>query len=59
MLVDPDATSEAGLAVRMDERFHYEVAINDDRVIVRARIGPLASVVADAPRPAEHVVLVV
>lgn len=55
--VDAEAALEAGLAIRMDERAHYEVAVNGDRVLVRARIGPLASEVASAPRPGGEPVL--
>jgi xylan 1,4-beta-xylosidase len=51
-----DAT-EAGLAVRMDEGAHYEVAVAAGEVIVRARIGPLASIVARATAPASPFVL--
>ena len=55
--VDVADATEAGLAVRMDERAHYEVAVCADEVIVRARIGPLVSVVAQAPAPASPLVL--
>jgi xylan 1,4-beta-xylosidase len=47
-LIDVTDATEAGLAVRMDERFHYEVAVRTETIIVRARIGPLTSVVAQA-----------
>jgi beta-xylosidase len=57
VLVDPGASDEAGLAVYIDRAFHYEIAIRRDLVVAHARIGPLASVVAEAVRPAEHVVL--
>jgi beta-xylosidase len=56
-LVDPGAASEAGLAVRMDEAHHYEVAVVGDRIVARARIGPAQVVLGDAPRPAGDVVL--
>ena len=56
-LVDPGDADEAGLTVRMDEHFHYEVAVVGSRVVVRARIGPLATELAEAPRPAAEVVL--
>lgn len=56
-LVDLGDAAEAGLSVRMDALFHYDVAIDADRVVARARIGPLASVVGEAPRPAGPVVL--
>jgi beta-xylosidase len=50
-------SAEAGLAVRMDERHHYAVALADGEVIVRATIGPLASIVARAAAPRGAVVL--
>jgi beta-xylosidase len=53
----PDA--EAGVAIYMDERSHYEIGLSGDRVIARARIGPLSSIVGEAPRPAGAQVLVV
>lgn len=54
--LDP-AAAEAGLAVRMDEHTHYEVAVLADEVVVRARIGPLSQVVARTARPDGPVVL--
>ncbi len=56
-LVDVGDADEAGLAIRMDERCHYEVAVCGDRVVVKARIGPLSAVVAEAQRPTGQVVL--
>ncbi|MEU8138895.1 glycoside hydrolase family 43 protein [Streptodolium elevatio] len=56
-LVDADGCAEAGLSIRMDEHFHYEVAVRAAEIIVRARIGPLASIVARAPKPDGPVVL--
>ena len=56
-MVDVDGAQETGLAVLMDEHFHYEVGVVGNRVIARARIGPLASVIADAARPAGNPVL--
>ena len=41
----------------MDEAAHYEVSVRGDRVIARARIGPLRAVVDDVPRPNGSVVL--
>lgn len=58
-VVDADSGVEAGLVVYMDNTAHYEVAVRDDAVLVRARIGPLSNVVAEAPRPSGPVVLVV
>lgn len=46
-----------GLAVRLDERHHYEIEAVDGEVRVRARIGPLHIVVAARPVPTEPVVL--
>lgn len=57
ILVDPGDSTEAGLAVRMDEDRHYEVFAAGGRIAVRARIGPLAEVVASAPAPPGDVVL--
>jgi hypothetical protein len=51
-----DAT-EAGLSMRMDERFHYDVAVSGERILVRAQAGPIASVMAEAPKPDGDVVL--
>ncbi|HVH06142.1 MAG TPA: glycoside hydrolase family 43 protein, partial [Myxococcota bacterium] len=48
---------EAGLAVRMDGASYYAVAAAGERVVARARIGPLAAVVGEAPRPAGAIVL--
>jgi xylan 1,4-beta-xylosidase len=52
--ITPDADGqEAGLAVWMNERHHYEIAVTRvqgvRQVIVRQRIGLLAAVVARAP----------
>jgi xylan 1,4-beta-xylosidase len=54
-LVDRGTATEAGLSVFMDERHHYEVALIEGQVIVRARIGELSSVVARHPAsPGPH-----
>ncbi|NBM15152.1 glycoside hydrolase family 43 protein [Streptomyces sp. GC420] len=45
-LVDA-GTGRAGLAVRLDEAHHYEVEYDAGTVRVRARIGPLATTVAE------------
>ncbi|HEX4704639.1 MAG TPA: family 43 glycosylhydrolase, partial [Pseudonocardiaceae bacterium] len=50
-LVDP-AQGRGGLAVRLDERHHYEIEAGDRQVRVLARIGPLCTEVASAPVPA-------
>jgi hypothetical protein len=41
----------------MDEDRHYEVFLRDGSIAVRARIGPLAGVVASVPSPSADVVL--
>ena len=41
----------------LDTAAHYEIGLAGDRIVVRARIGPLSSVVASARRPAATVVL--
>ena len=46
-----------GLAVRLDERHHYEVEIADSQASVITRIGPLRQAVASRPVPAAPVVL--
>jgi beta-xylosidase len=48
-LVDAGEAAEAGLTVWMDDRAHYDVMVVGDRVVVRARIGPLVDEVASAP----------
>jgi xylan 1,4-beta-xylosidase len=58
--VDARDATEAGLTVWMDDRLHYDVAVADGRVTVRARIGPLVQEVASADAPhAEAVVLAI
>jgi beta-xylosidase len=53
-----DATEGAGgLAVRLDERHHYEVEVAGSEVRVVARLGSVRSVVASRPAPAGPVVL--
>jgi hypothetical protein len=56
-LVEAETGVEAGIGVRMDEYSHYEVAVIGDRIVVRARIGPLSATVGRAPRPGPSVVL--
>ena len=56
-LVDPGDSTEAGLAIRMDEQSHYEVFVADGAISVRARVGFLTSVLASAEAPAGDVVL--
>jgi beta-xylosidase len=56
--VDAGTASEAGVTLWMDDRAHYDIAVADGRVIVRARIGPLAQEVATADPPlADTIVL--
>ncbi|TKT09148.1 glycoside hydrolase family 43 protein [Streptomyces galbus] len=56
VLVDV-AEGDGGLAVRLDERHHYAVEATSGEVRVRARIGPLGTVVATRPVPPGPVVL--
>jgi beta-xylosidase len=55
--VDAARSTEAGVAVRMDEHHHYEVFVAGGSIGVRARIGPLRQDLAIAPVPATPVVL--
>ncbi len=50
---------EAGLTVLLDETAHYDIAVRGERVVARARIGALNSIVGDAPRPSGPVVVTV
>jgi beta-xylosidase len=47
-LVEAEPDAEAGLAIYMDERSHYEIAVAGDRIIARARIGPISSILGEA-----------
>ncbi len=52
--VDAAPAAEAGLTVCWTRPAHYDVAVRGDRVVARARIGSLGTVVADdrrLPRP--------
>jgi beta-xylosidase len=51
------ADGDGGLAVRLDEQHHYAVEATSGEVRVRARIGPLSTVVATRPVPPGPVVL--
>lgn len=53
------ADGEAGLAVVMDEHAHYAVAVEAERILVRARIGPVSTVVAARPRPPGPITLLI
>ncbi len=57
--VDPGTSTEAGLAVVMDESSHYEVSMANDSVIARARVGPVTQILGEAPRPSGPVVLTI
>jgi xylan 1,4-beta-xylosidase len=50
-------SGEAGLAVLMDDKSHYEVAVTCDRVVALGRTGPFLVVFGEARRPAGAVVL--
>jgi xylan 1,4-beta-xylosidase len=41
----------------LDTAAHYEIGVAGDRIVVRARIGPLSAIVASANRPDDAVVL--
>ncbi|WP_208780848.1 glycoside hydrolase family 43 protein [Streptomyces griseorubiginosus] len=51
------AEGRGGLAVRLDEQHHYDIEATSGEVRVRARIGPLSTVVASRPVPPGPVVL--
>jgi xylan 1,4-beta-xylosidase len=51
------AEGRGGLAVRLDERHHYELEVADGEVRVSARIGPLRQIVGTQPAPSGPVVL--
>ncbi|MBB5783140.1 glycoside hydrolase family 43 protein [Nonomuraea jabiensis] len=55
-LIDP-AGGHGGLAVRLDERHHYEIEARDGEVVVLARIGSLRPAVATRPAPAGPITL--
>jgi beta-xylosidase len=57
--VDAAPGVEAGLSLLLDESAHYDVAVDGDHVVARARVGALMSVVARAPRPTGPVLLTV
>jgi beta-xylosidase len=58
-LVDGAASRDTGLAVVMDDVFHYTVGLHGDDVVARVRLSTLDTVVGTAPRPPGPVVLVV
>jgi hypothetical protein len=51
------AEGRGGLAVRLDEQHHYDIEASSREVRVRARIGPLDTVVASRPAGPGPVVL--
>lgn len=51
------AQGRGGLAVRLDERHHYEIEATAGHVAAHARIGPLSAVVGERPAPDGPVVL--
>jgi xylan 1,4-beta-xylosidase len=55
--VEADPATEAGLCVLLDDTAHYDVAVRGDRVVARACVGPLDTIVGEAPRPPGPVVL--
>jgi beta-xylosidase len=55
-LADP-GTGRGGLAVRLDERHHYEVEVAEGQVSVSASIGPLRQTVASRGLPAGQAIL--
>ncbi|MGW0193327.1 glycoside hydrolase family 43 protein [Nonomuraea sp. NPDC003201] len=55
-LIDP-SRGRGGLAVRLDERHHYEIEAGDGQVRVIARIGSVRTVMAEHPVPAGPLVL--
>ncbi|MGQ4336134.1 family 43 glycosylhydrolase, partial [Streptomyces hayashii] len=54
--IDP-ADGHGGLAVRLDERHHYEIEAREGEVRVLSRVGPLRTVVASRSVPAGPVTL--
>ncbi|MFI5823521.1 glycoside hydrolase family 43 protein [Streptomyces rishiriensis] len=54
--IDP-AQGHGGLAVRLDERHHYEIEAREGEVRVLSRVGPLRTVEASRPVPAGPVTL--
>jgi xylan 1,4-beta-xylosidase len=58
-LVEAGAAAEAGLTLWLDEQAHYDVVVRGDRIVARARVGPLDAVVGEAPLPRDPVVLTI
>lgn len=57
--VEAERGVEAGLSILLDAAAHYDVGVDGDLVVARARIGPLVAVVGTAPRPDGPVTLTV
>ena len=57
--VEAAPAAEAGLSVLMDHAAHYDVAVTGDRVVARARVGSLESIVGSTSRPDGPVTLTV
>lgn len=55
-LVDA-SNGRGGLAVRLDDRHHYEVEVSDGHASLLARVGPFRTVVASRPVPSGPLVL--
>ncbi len=58
-LVDAGSSEESGMVLRVDDSHHFEVALTGGEVTVRARIGPLSSVVASIAHPRTSAVLMI
>jgi beta-xylosidase len=50
-LVNLGSAHDAGLAIRMDDHFHYAVGVTAERVVARACIGGLEHVIGEMPLP--------
>jgi beta-xylosidase len=56
-LVDPVSSSEAGLALYLDNTAHYEVGVRGDRIVARALAGPFDVELGEAAAPGGPAVL--
>ena len=57
--VEAAPAAEAGLSILMDHTAHYDVAVAGDRIVARARVGSLETIVGSAPRPDGPVTLTI
>ncbi|MGO8862579.1 MAG: glycoside hydrolase family 43 protein [Acidimicrobiales bacterium] len=57
--VDAGTSTEADLAVYMDENSHYRISVTPERVVAQVRIGPADVVVGEAERASGSVVLAI